>query len=86
MNAGLMIVKGNNILIYDEIFLCLMGGICFGLIGYFFPGWVYLNMMRERIKSNNKKMIYGLIGTVVILSGISTLIGVSVYVIKNVYS
>ena len=86
MNVGLMIVKGNNILIYDEIFLCLMGGICFGLIGYFFPGWVYLNMMRERIKSNNKKMIYGLIGTVVILSGISTLIGVGVYVIKNVYS
>lgn len=86
MNMGLMLLRRNDIFIYNEIFLCLMGGICAGLIGYFFPGMVYLNMMRERIKKGNKKMIYGLIGTVVTLSGVSTLIGVSVFLIKNVHS
>lgn len=85
-NIGFLLFKGNYLLVYDEIFICLIGGICAAMICYFFPGWVYLKIMKDRIKIGNKKMIYGLICSMLILGGLSTIIGESLFVIKSVTS
>ena len=83
-NIGLLLYKGNYLVMYDEIFICLIGGICAALICYFFPGWVYLKIMKDRIKLGNKKMIYGLICSMLILGGVSTIVGDSLFIIKSV--
>ena len=85
-NIGFLLFKGNYLIMYDEIFICLIGGICAAMICYFFPGWVYLKIMKDRIKIGNKKMIYGLICSMLILGGLSTVIGESLFIIKSVTS